>query len=283
MYIFCNFASWSLQPWCQIVDYIHPAIRARLNVFLTSSHYRLLGGGWVAGMTFPSNFLRLLVTLWIHVCNIWVGTDSDVLIRRYLLIQWKLLAMASIHSNSWIFVFHSSLLLCVSQLIWGHLFLILQFLGLESLRFSCEPCPLFRLRQVRLDFPKDLGKPPKTVPAHYDHTSGVRVPQTWKIVSGQGLGWAKKWSSDQDVVFSMPPLDVPQKVQKVRMGSWVWWVWWVGWFKSSVFLGNLNWTDHYIVELWMFKPLGEVPFGRAYFSPCLYPMAPCWDGIWRKT
>ena len=43
--------------------------------------------------------------------------------------------------------------------------------------------------KVRLDFPKDLGKPPKTVPAHYDHTSG-------------------------DVVFSMPPLDVPQKVQK---------------------------------------------------------------------
>ncbi|CAK9082383.1 unnamed protein product [Durusdinium trenchii] len=40
--------------------------------------------------------------------------------------------------------------------------------------------------KVRLDFPKECGKGPKTVPAQYDHTSG-------------------------DVVFTMPPLDVPRK------------------------------------------------------------------------
>mmetsp|Transcript_38193 Transcript_38193/g.82341 ORF Transcript_38193/g.82341 Transcript_38193/m.82341 type:complete len:960 (+) Transcript_38193:53-2932(+) len=39
--------------------------------------------------------------------------------------------------------------------------------------------------KVRLEFPKDAGKAFKTVPAHYDHTTG-------------------------DVIFSMPPLDVPQ-------------------------------------------------------------------------
>jgi hypothetical protein len=33
--------------------------------------------------------------------------------------------------------------------------------------------------QVRLEFPKDAGKAFKTVPAHYDHTTGV--PRSGKI------------------------------------------------------------------------------------------------------
>ena len=256
----CNFASWP-HHGCQInpITYLQPSGPGMAESVEMSWNVQHARKGSPFDLQpfkqtpFPPTFWKVLVTLgrfhssmcaifglvWSVPSLIYWSTVTICI----LIDTTETRAMESIHSNSWIFAY-SSLLLRVSRLIWWHLFdpsvfgigdpevLILSQHGRPT---SDRSAWIFQrilanlLRQFRhiTTIPLGYGCPSSTCASYQ---------RSWLVLAP---------SSDQDVVFSMPPWDVPQKVQKVRE---------VGFQSNGL----------------MLTPLGEVPFGRAYpVSPCL--------------
>ena len=207
---------------------------------LTSSHYRLLGEGWVAGMTFPSNFLQLLVTLWIHVCNIWVGTDSDDPWSADTSLDTMETRGCGKYSQQFVdfcfsFIFTS---LCFSIDLRTPFFWSFSFFGLESPAASDRSAWIFQriwanlLRRFRHI---------TTIPLGYGCPRLGKSYQGW----GQGLGWSWviQWSGCGllHATFGCATKSAKGADGKLGLMSLMSWMVQVEWFLGEF---ELNWSLH---------------------------------------